>query len=224
MTVCAIKTAGTGEGENTPLFESIAQNILQKGYSIHPAALPLKLSEQLLAQVQSMADSNTFQSAGIGRDQDHILNNFVRTDEVRWINAQTDAEKNWLNWASELQGYLNRRLFLGLFSFESHFAHYAPGSFYKKHKDAFKGETNRILTIVVYLNPAWQLNEGGDLIIYTDDDYQDGIRVTPGFGTVVVFLSEDFPHEVLPATRDRYSIAGWFRVNSSSPERVDPPR
>ena len=30
-------------------------------------------------------------------------------------------------------------------------------------------------------------------------------------GTLVVFLSADVPHEVLPATRDRLSLTGWFR-------------
>ncbi|MDH5172415.1 MAG: 2OG-Fe(II) oxygenase, partial [Gammaproteobacteria bacterium] len=50
-----------------------------------------------------------------------------------------------------------------------------------------------------------------------------GIKVTPALGTVAVFLSEDFEHEVLPARRDRFSIAGWYRVNSSSARRADPP-
>jgi SM-20-related protein len=36
-------------------------------------------------------------------------------------------------------------------------------------------------------------------------------------------LSEDFPHGVLPAQRDRYSIAGWFRLNTSLFDRIDPP-
>jgi len=222
MTSCAIKSTDSSDNENTQLYEAIAQNILHKGYSIHPAALPLKLTNQLLAHVQSLSEAK-YQSAGIGREQAYNLNSFVRSDEVCWINGATDAEKDWLNWAAGLQSYLNRRLFLGLFSFESHFAHYTPGSFYKKHKDAFKGETNRILSIVIYLNPGWQLSEGGELIIYSEDDGQESLRVTPGLGTIVVFLSEDFPHEVLPASRDRHSIAGWFRVNGSSAERVDPP-
>jgi SM-20-related protein len=38
---------------------------------------------------------------------------------------------------------------------------------------------------------------------------------------VVIFLSERIPHEVLPATRDRYSIAGWFRVNATTGGRLD---
>ncbi len=30
-------------------------------------------------------------------------------------------------------------------------------------------------------------------------------------GCLVVFLPGDIPHEVLPATRDRLSLTGWFR-------------
>ena len=30
-------------------------------------------------------------------------------------------------------------------------------------------------------------------------------------GTLVCFLSERFEHEVLPATRSRWSLTGWFR-------------
>jgi len=122
-----------------------------------------------------------------------------------------------------MQLYINRRLFLGLFSFESHFSHYAAGDFYKRHYDAFKGQANRVLSMVVYLNSDWTQEDGGELVLYTDSRDVEGITVTPSFGTVVVFLSEDFPHEVLTTHRDRYSIAGWFRINSSTNERVDPP-
>lgn len=76
---------------------------------------------------------------------------------------------------------------LGLFSFESHFAHYSPGDFYKTHKDAFKGESNRVVTIVVYLNPDWLKEDQGELVIYQDDSQQELVRVTPSFGTIVVF-------------------------------------
>ena len=181
--------------------------------------MPQALSESL---IQTMNQFN-FEQAGIGRDQAHSLNNFVRTDQISWITGESDAGKHWLEWSAGLQTYLNRRLFLGLFSFESHFAHYSPGDFYKRHYDAFKGQANRILSVVVYLNHAWQPDEGGELVLYMNDHDKEGTKVTPSFGTVVVFLSEDFPHEVLPAVRDRYSIAGWYRVNTSTTDRVDPP-
>jgi SM-20-related protein len=213
----------SGEGTNAHLFEKIAEDLIGKGYSIQPNGLAPDLADALWQHVRKMSEDK-FDPAGIGRDNAHMLNNFVRTDEICWINGDSPAGADWLAWASELQTYLNRRLFLGLFSFESHFAHYAPGDFYKRHVDAFKGEANRMLTVVVYLNPGWQPDDGGELVIYTDENDAEGIRVTPAFATLVTFLSEEFPHEVLAAKRDRYSIAGWFRLNSSNAMRVDPPQ
>jgi len=211
------------QGEQESLFEKIACDLLEKGYSINPGLLPPVLAEQLTDHVRQMSGQQ-FNPAGVGRSQDYQLNQFVRSDSICWINGESEAGRDWLNWAGQLQSYLNRRLFLGLFSFESHFAHYQPGDFYKRHLDAFKGQANRVLSLVAYLNSGWMPDEGGELVLYTDQQDLEGIRVTPGLGTFVVFLSEEFPHEVLPASRDRYSIAGWFRLNSSTFGQVDPER
>lgn len=220
MNVIPLTRHDSGEGDDISLFESIAIDLREKGYSIRPSALPNDLAECLWGHLQSM-QHNQFVRAGIGRDDDHTLNTFVRTDEICWITGESEAGNEWIKWTQALQEFLNRRLLLGLFSFESHFAHYAPGDFYKKHLDAFKGEANRVLSLVVYLNPGWMPEDGGELVIYTDDDCT--VKVTPSFATLVTFLSEDFPHEVLPAMRDRYSIAGWYRINTSSSGRADPP-
>lgn len=213
--------------DNTTLFESIAADICSKGYSIRPNALPEHLSIQLFDHMVEMSPNN-FKKAGIGRANAHTINDFVRTDEICWIIGNSNSGQAWLHWAESLQLFLNRRLFLGLFSFESHFAHYAKGDFYKKHKDAFKGESNRVLSLVVYLNKTWGNEDGGELVIYNKSDsypllHNETIKVTPSFGTLAVFLSEEFPHEVLPAKRDRYSIAGWFRLNTSIANNIDPP-
>jgi len=205
------------------LFEKITDDIARQGYSINPNALPTELASALFEQLKQMKHSE-FDAAGIGRKHKHTLDEDVRTDEICWINGDSKAGEQWLDWTSKLREYLNSQLFLGLFSFESHFAHYAPGQFYKKHLDAFKGESNRMLSIVVYLNHAWELEDAGELVLYKDQKEPAGIKVLPNFGTLVAFLSEDFPHEVLPAKRDRYSIAGWFRLNTTSAERIDPPR
>lgn len=123
-----------------------------------------------------------------------------------------------------MQCYLNRRLFLGLFSFESHYAHYCSGDFYKRHYDAFKGETSRKVSVIVYLNRQWLARDGGELVLYSNNNDKVGLKVPPSFATVVVFMSSEFPHEVLRANRDRYSIAGWFSPNTTTAARVDPPR
>jgi SM-20-related protein len=208
--------------DNHSLFEKIADDILEKGYSVNPNGLSIELADALLCHINHLPD-NYFDQAGIGRKADYVHNEFVRTDEICWINGETEVGKSWLAWADEFQKSLNRRLFLGLFSFESHFAHYAPGDFYKKHKDAFKGDANRVISLVVYLNSGWLPDDNGELVMYLDEGCQKSVKITPAYGTVVAFLSEEFLHEVLPANRHRYSIAGWFRVNTSTALSVDPP-
>ncbi|XQW86347.1 2OG-Fe(II) oxygenase [Thalassotalea piscium] len=214
--------------DNDILFESIANDIVDKGFSIRPYALPEHLASLLLHKISELSDEK-FKRAGVGRAKDHIISDFIRMDEICWITGDSQAGQAWINWTESLQTYLNRELFLGLFSFESHFAHYTKGDFYKKHKDAFKGEGNRVLSVVVYLNQNWSADDGGELVIYDSQSESSSvldnsrITVTPSFGTIVVFLSEEFPHEVLPAKRDRYSIAGWFRLNNSIANNIDPP-
>ncbi|WP_286235909.1 2OG-Fe(II) oxygenase [Thalassotalea sediminis] len=216
-------TSGDGNTPDDTLFGHIANDLQQQGYSIRHGALPLPIALALFEHQQSLS-ANKYSEAGIGRHENFVKNEFIRTDEICWINGDADACKQWIDWTSKLQTYLNQRLFLGLFSFESHFAHYAPGDYYKRHYDAFKGEANRVLSVVTYLNPGWNNNDNGELVIYHHDQDLEGTKVVPLFGTVVIFLSEEFPHEVLPATRDRFSIAGWFRVNTSIANAIDPPR
>jgi SM-20-related protein len=203
------------------LFERIAQDIEKQGFSINHHALPAELTRSLVHHLHNT--KVPFDNAGIGRAANYQQNERIRSDEICWITGDSLAGRHWLKWAAALQTHLNRRLFLGLFSFESHFAHYLPGAFYRRHLDAFKGEANRILSLVVYLNPDWESDQGGELVLYCRADDAQGTRILPSWATVVVFLSEDFPHEVLPAVRDRYSIAGWFRLNTSIFNRVDPP-
>jgi SM-20-related protein len=214
------------EGENTideTLFEAIADDIEAQGYSIRPGALPEEIADSLYNHQQCLSPG-MYTDAGIGRGALYLRNEFVRTDEICWISGDSHAGELWLLWASRLQDYLNRKLFLGLFSFESHFAHYAAGDYYKRHYDAFRGQANRVLSIVVYLNPGWTNSDSGELILYAGDHDRIGTKIPPLYGTVVIFLSEEFPHEVVPAKRDRYSVAGWFRVNTSINNRIDPPR
>ena len=212
------------DGPHDGLFEDIAQGLRSQGYAISRLGLPLTLTAGLLHRVSQLHDAE-FSAAGTGRQQEHQLNGFVRRDKIRWLNDDHPAEAAWLDFTDELKNYMNRRLFMGLFSYECHFAHYQPGDFYRKHMDAFRGQSNRILTTVLYLNPDWEIQDGGELIMYRDDDHNEELlRVVPRFGTLVTFLSEDFPHEVLPANRDRYSIAGWFRLNSTTAGRSDPPK
>lgn len=223
--VALIRFPETSDSNNNDetLFGLIADDLERQGYSIRPGALPEGIASALHAHQHYLSESK-YADAGIGRGDDYIKTEFVRTDEICWITGDSDAGKQWNDWASKLQRFLNQRLFLGLFSFESHFAHYPPGAYYKRHYDAFRGDTNRVLSVVTYLNPGWGNTDGGELVLYKDAQDREGLKVAPLYGTLAVFLSEEFPHEVLPANRDRYSVAGWFRVNTSVGNKIDPPR
>ncbi|WP_230969138.1 2OG-Fe(II) oxygenase [Nitrogeniibacter aestuarii] len=205
------------------IFRRIAEALTRDGYALVPDAIDLNLLQALRARIEHLG-ADDFVPAGIGRAQEQMKNEFVRRDEIHWLERSDPTEAQWLAWVDALRDYLNRRLFLGLFSYEAHFAHYAPGAFYKRHVDAFRGEANRILSTVLYLNDGWQHADGGQLVLYPENGLEPLAKVDPVMGTLAVFLSEEFPHEVLPAARHRFSIAGWCRVNTSTADRVDPPR
>ena len=118
----------------------------------------------------------------------------------------------FLAFISGLREYLNRSLFLGLTYYEAHFAHYKKGDFYEKHLDAFKSSKNRVVTTVYYLNEEWNQRDGGELLIYNKEEKLIK-KVLPKQNTLVVFMSEEFPHAVDIAKKDRYSIAGWYRID-----------
>lgn len=69
-----------------------------------------------------------------------------------------------------------------------------------------------MVTTVYYLNDEWGEDDGGELIVY-DKNNNFLQKVIPEANTLVVFMSENFPHEVLAAKKRRYSIAGWFRID-----------
>lgn len=208
---------------NDALFEKVAGDLSRQGYCVLEDALPDDLANGLSSRAKGLV-AERFSPAGVGRGSEHLQDAKVRSDSILWIDGDDPVEKRWLEYLDDLKSYLNGRLFLGLFSYESHFAHYAPGAFYEKHVDAFRGQSNRVLSLVTYLNDSWCAEQGGELLIYNESGDEVIKRVVPNKSTLVVFLSEEFPHEVLAADTDRFSIASWFRVNTSGSSRVDPPR
>jgi SM-20-related protein len=215
-------TEGAGPIGSDPL-DLIAGALHSRGYSVLAAPLPPALLGALLRHFKSI-ERQKFKRAGIGREEEHQLNQFVRTDEIFWLDKSNPAVCAYLDWAETLRAGLNRRLFLGLFDYECHYAYYDRGTFYKKHLDAFKGNTNRIVSTVLYLTPNWQPQDGGELLLYPRAGDEPLEKVAPRFGQMAIFLSEEFPHEVLTVNRPRYSVAGWFRVNNSLGDSIDPAR
>ena len=201
--------------------DTIADALWQQGYCVLPNILPDTVVMALIHALDAMQAD--LRPAAVGRGEEQQNNSFVRRDRIAWLDPDDDMLDEWFAAMQALRSALNRRLFLGLFDFECHLAHYAPGDFYRRHLDAFRGRSNRRVSLVAYLNRGWLPDQGGELVMYAaEHDPEPRLKVTPELGTMVLFLSEEIPHEVLAASRDRYSVAGWFRINDTLDNRVDP--
>ena len=191
------------------LYSKITDALVNDGYIIITDALDEKLPPSLK---QFTLNEKDFKRAGISAKGDVHLDNERRRDKIHWLEEDSASQSDFLDFADGLREYLNRELYLGLSYYESHFAIYDEGDFYERHLDSFKNSKNRVVTTVYYLNEEWGENDGGELVVY-DEENNFLAKVKPNANTLVVFMSEKFPHEVLAAKKKRLSIAGWFRID-----------
>lgn len=175
-----------------------------------------RLGANLLAalkqEVQILDRTDAMKKAGIGRGSDLVRDRSVRRDKIAWLQGITAPQAALFEFFESIRQGLNQRLFLGLKRFETHYATYHSGDFYKQHLDSFKGRASRVVSLVLYLNEDWQAADGGALQVFNRDNDQEVCgTVLPEAGRMALFMSEEIPHEVLPANRTRYSLACWFR-------------
>lgn len=199
--------------------------LVEQGWYVGRDVIDLGLCDALNHELLKRAAYDGLDEAGIGRGQQHLLRKDIRGDAIHWLDRESAAQRQYLEAMGELQQALNQALFLGLFEYEAHFAHYPPGAFYQRHLDSFRGRANRVISTVGYLTPDWPSDGGGEMVIYhPNDPGQEVARVVPEAGTFACFLSDTIPHEVLPTRYPRTSIAGWFRRNASMGGVLDPAR
>lgn len=203
-------------------FSQLLTDLQTQGWSIQDNFFSEGFTQALMDEVENI-QNDYMQQAGIGRKQDRQIILDTRRDYIQWIDPDKAIKIDYLKMMESFRIALNRRLFLGLFDYEAHFARYEEGAFYEKHIDAFKGQSNRILSMVLYLNEDWKEGDGGELIIYDEHNPEKVLgRFSPIKGRLAIFLSECFYHEVNVAKRTRHSIAGWFRVNNTTGKTLDP--
>jgi SM-20-related protein len=199
-------------------LEIIVNALEKSGWCVVPNFLESSLWRAVAAEARQMYAQGEFRQAGVGRKQTLMIRPEIRNDRVLWLDpaAPTQLQSQYL-WRMELvRQRINRELQLGLFGFESHYALYPAGSFYQRHLDQFKGASHRMVSCILYLNDAWQPADGGALRVYLPladclaVPLETHLDVFPEGGSLVVFLSAGFEHEVLPAKRERMSVTGWF--------------
>lgn len=195
------------EADAERLAGDVAASLRDDGFAC--VRLPMLPWMQLRGEAMALRDAGQLRAAATGRAQGRREGG-LRGDSTHWIepHAAGPATTQWLAAMDALRVALNRRLLLGLEELEAHFACYPPGAGYARHRDRFADDDARVLSLVCYLNPDWPADAGGELRLHLARATAD---IEPRAGNVVLFLSEEIEHEVLPATRERWSIAGWFR-------------
>lgn len=166
-------------------------------------------AQGIRSEIDRIQLTDGFKQAGIGKHDQQQVDTNQRGDFIRWINPQEALPHTtiFLEKINTIIKELNYTFYLGIRDFECHYAHYPPGTFYKKHVDRHKTGSARRVSFVLYLNSEWQENDGGQLLIYDSENRSHSIH--PRMGTLALFLSEK-EHEVLVTSRDRMSITGWL--------------
>lgn len=190
-------------------MDTIADALLRQGWHATSAFLPAEPVAALAAECRALDADAALSRAATGRGTGRSTGN-LRGDRTRWFEPAALSAAQAAYWAAmdALRRPLNSRLLLGLETLEAHYALYPPGAGYARHRDRFRDDDARVLSSVLYLNDGWDARDGGALRLYLPGGDVD---VVPQGGTLVVFLSAEIEHEVLPARRERLSIAGWFR-------------
>ena len=195
---------------NTPLspFHDIASSLASEGWCVVPDFLSAAQTQALADECRTLRDAQRLTPARVGALRTATP---LRGDSTHWFQADalSAPQQVFTDRLDALRIALNRELMLGLVECESHYAVYPPGAGYTRHLDRLRDSDARVVSAVFYLNEAWRVADGGALRLYLANGSSHDIF--PHAGTLLLFLSAQFEHEVLPATRERLSIACWMR-------------
>lgn len=190
-------------------WESVADHLAEHDWVILEEFLPKAHTVAARDYLKYKLATDAFKAAGVGALADFRVEKSVRSDEIYWLDRNKDKTlAGFFDFVDDAVARLNRLCFLSISGSEFHLAHYPPGTFYRKHLDQFDARSNRLISMVCYLNEIWKPEHGGELRVYRrDGTYRD---IPPLPGRAVLFKSDVVPHEVLKSHASRYSITGWL--------------
>jgi SM-20-related protein len=196
-------------GADRDPIDDLAGSLREHGLAVCDGFLSAWLVHALSECAVARRARGDFADARIGAGRALQRRADIRGDSICWLEEPLfPAERELLALFEEARRGLNQSLFLGLYDVELHYAWYPPGAGYSRHIDQPQGRAARRLSSIVYLNETWQASDGGELRCFTDGRVLR--QFEPIGGRLVLFLTEDREHEVLPTARERLSITGWF--------------
>lgn len=196
-------------------FDLLIDSYLANKVGIAPGFVTAALSAGLQQNIRQLQQEERMTAAGIGNEKVKDAGQQMRGDKIYWLDKKhgNSFENEFLQQAEDFITHLNRTCYAGINAYEFHYAVYEEGSFYKRHKDQFKNDSNRKYSLITYLNENWLAADGGQLAVYDNDTVR---QILPHSQTAVLFKSDETEHAVLQANRSRMSITGWLKRVSYS--------
>ena len=194
-------------------FEQLINGVVSSGYAVCDDFLDPSEVKNLLGVFAQRYQAGKFKEASIGKQSEVHKAILVRGDEILWLenDSTNTSERILLDKNQAFINYLNQTCYLGLVDAEIHFAKYDIGKFYRRHRDTFQAQKGRVLSVIYYLNQNWIPADGGNLIIYLQENgIEKVITIAPLAGRLVCFESEKLDHEVTETFAERLSITGWL--------------
>ena len=191
-------------------FDLLIDTYLDNNIGIDTSFLSEKLCKGLQQNILQLQKDNLMVAASIGNEAIKDTHQKMRGDKIYWLDKSHDNiyEQEFLQLIENFIAHLNSTCYTGINGYEFHYAVYEEGSFYKRHKDQFKNDSNRKYSLINYLNNNWLEEDGGQLILYQNETAQ---KIQPQSQTAVFFKSDEMEHEVTKANRSRMSITGWLK-------------
>ncbi len=195
------------------VFDTLIDSFVRDHIGIAENFLSVPLASHLRDNLTALFADKQLHHAGIGNDSTQAHDQTVRGDMIYWLDRSHDDryENAFFDLMDKFVLHLNATCYTGITGYEFHYAMYEEGSFYKKHLDRFRNNSDRQYSMIMYLNADWQQADGGELCIHQNGHQQN---ISPIDGKSVFFSSSTLEHEVLLTHRPRMSITGWLKVSS----------
>jgi SM-20-related protein len=195
-------------------FDTLIDSYIKNKVGIDNHFLSKELASMLKVNLLRLTATKQLKDAGIG-NKTSIIDKKLRGDEIFWLDKAHDdkTENKFFKLIDDFIVYLNSTCYTGITSYEFHYTMYSAGTFYKKHFDQFQNNSDRAFSMIIYLNPDWELVDGGELCLHEHNSIQ---TISPNNRKCVFFKSDEMEHEVLITNEPRYSITGWLKVGGKN--------
>ena len=190
-------------------FEEIVETFITGKVGISDLFLTGQLASLLQQHIHRLSEDGQMVNAGVGNNTPD-MDKKIRGDKIHWLDKKNkhDDELGFLEHVEHFIEYLNKTCYTGINAYEFHYALYEEGSFYRRHKDQFRNDSNRKYSMISYLNDDWLEADGGQLWVHQDGETQ---KILPTNRKAVFFQSNELEHEVTTANRSRMSVTGWLK-------------